>query len=87
MIAWEGEKPIVMVPDMICCLRGDGQPLTNVDVREGMQVAFFGLKAPAKWRTAQVTRVFAPVLEKIGYAGPYLPIETLLAGAKNHIKN
>ena len=84
MIAWEGEKPIVMVPDMICCLREDGQPVTNVDVREGMKVVFFGLKAPAEWRTPQAAGVFAPVLEKIGYSGPYAPIETLLAKAVNN---
>lgn len=82
MIAWQGGKPIVMVPDMICCLREDGQPVTNVDVREGMKVAFIGMKAPAKWRSPQAARVFAPVLEKIGYAGPYVPIETLLAKAE-----
>jgi DUF917 family protein len=84
MIAWEGRKPIVMAPDMICCLREDGQPVTNVDVREGMKVAFIGMRAPAKWRSPQAARVFAPVLEKIGYAGPYLPIETLLTEAKNY---
>jgi DUF917 family protein len=68
-----------MVPDMICCLREDGQPVTNVDVREGMKVAFIGMKAPEKWRTPQAAGVFAPVLEKIGYTGPYVPIEILLA--------
>jgi DUF917 family protein len=79
MIAWQGKKPVVMVPDMICCLREDGQPVTNVDVREGMKVAFFGMKAPEKWRSPQAARVFAPVLEKIGYTGPYVPVEVLLA--------
>lgn len=81
MIAWEGGKPIVMVPDMICCLRDDGQPVTNVDVREGMKVGFFGMKAPAQLRTPQAARVFTPVLEKIGYTGTYAPIESLLAKA------
>ncbi len=83
MIAWEAGRPIAMAPDMICCLCEDGQPVTNVDVREGMRVAFFGLQAPAKWRSPQAARVFARVLEKIGYAGPYVPMETLLAGGEN----
>ena len=83
MIAWEGGKPIVMVPDMICCLREDGQPVTNVDIREGMKVVFFGMKAPDQLRVTQASRVFTPVLEKIGYAGPYLPIETLLTKAED----
>jgi len=84
MIAWEGGKPIVMVPDMICCLREDGQPVTNVDVQEGMKVAFIGMRAPAKLRSPQAARVFSPVLEKIGYTGPYVPIERLLGEAENN---
>lgn len=77
MIAWRADQPIAIVPDMICCMTPDGQPLTNVDMQEGLEVAFIGMKAPDKWRTPQATQVFAHVLEKIGYTGPYVPIEEL----------
>jgi len=79
MIAWRDDQPIAMVPDMICCMTVDGRPLTNVDMEEGLAVAFIGLRAPDKWRTPQATRVFAHVLEKIGYTGGYVPIEELQA--------
>lgn len=77
MIAWRDDQPIAIVPDMICCLTVDGQPLTNVDMQEGLKVAFIGMKAPDKWRAPQAIRVFAHVLEKMGYTGPYVPIEEL----------
>jgi DUF917 family protein len=78
MIAWRGERPIAIVPDMICCLSKDGRPLTNVDMRAGLDVAFIGLPATDKWRAPQATRVFSGVLEKMGYGGRYVPIEELL---------
>jgi hypothetical protein len=49
-----------------------------------MKVAFIGMRAPAKLRSPQAARVFSPVLEKIGYTGPYVPIERLLGEAENN---
>jgi len=75
MIAWKGNKPIVMVPDLICWLKTDGEPLTNADIKEGMEVVVIGKKAHKKWRTPEGFKVFTHVLESIGYKGEYIPIE------------
>lgn len=74
MMAWRKDKPFVTVPDSICWLRADGEPLTNADVEEGMDVAVIGRKAYEKWRTPEGFKVFTHVLESIGYKGGYVPI-------------
>jgi uncharacterized protein len=79
MIAWLGDRPIAIAPDLICCLSQDGLPLTNVDMREGLEVAFIGLKAPEKLRVPQAFKVFADVLHKMGFTGSYIPIEELIS--------
>lgn len=74
MIAWKDGKPIAMVPDLICWLRIDGEPLTNVEIQEGMEVAVIGIKAHEKWHTQSGFDVFRHVLKMIGYDGEYKPI-------------
>lgn len=74
MMAWRKDKPLVTVPDSICWLRTDGEPLTNADVAEGMDVAVIGKKAHEKWRTPEGFKVFKHVLESIGYKGGYVPV-------------
>jgi DUF917 family protein len=75
MMAWRKDKPLVTVPDSICWLRTDGEPLTNADVEEGMDVAVIGKKAHEKWATLEGFKVFTHVLESIGYKGGYVPIK------------
>jgi len=75
MIAWKDGKPIAMVPDLICWLRIDGEPLTNVEIQEGMEVAIIGIKAHEKWHTQNGFNVFKHVLKTIGYEGEYEPID------------
>lgn len=77
MIAWRKDKPIVMVPDSICWLTTDGEPLTNADIKEGLEVAVIGRKAHEKWRVPQGFDVFRHVLKLLGYEGEYKPIEEL----------
>ncbi len=74
MIAWRKDKPIVMVPDSICWLTTDGEPLTNADIKEGLEVAVIGRKAHEKWRTPEGFKVFTHVLESIGYKAGYIPM-------------
>ena len=78
MIAWRNDKPIAMVPDLICWLTTDGEPLTNADVREGLEVVVIGAKAHEKWRVPGGFDVFRHVLKLLGYEGEYKPIEELL---------
>jgi hypothetical protein len=74
MMAWRKDVPLVTAPDSICWLRTDGEPLTNADIEEGMDVAVIGRKAHEKWRTPEGFKVFKHVLESIGYKGGYVSI-------------
>lgn len=75
MMAWKEGKPLVMVPDSICWLSIDGKPLTNVDIKEGLEVAVIGKKAHEKWRVPKGFEVFRHILKLLGYEGEYKPIE------------
>jgi len=61
-----------MVPDSICWLTTDGEPLTNADVKEGLEVAAIGKRAHEKWKTPQGFKLFSHILESIGYKGGYI---------------
>jgi len=74
MIAWKKGKPVVMVPDLICWITTDGQPLTNADLEEGMEVAIIGIKADEKWFVKNGFELFRNVLRSIGYDGEYQPL-------------
>lgn len=78
MIAWRGDKPVAIVPDLICFLGEAGDPLTNADMREGMRVSVIGLKSDPKWRQPKAWSVFEHALGQLGHSGPYVPIEELL---------
>ena len=80
MIAWKAEgEPAAMVPDLICLMTTDGEPLTNADVREGLKIAVIGIPASERWRKhPKGFEVWRHILEKIGYTGPYKPIEQLV---------
>ena len=77
MLAWRGENLIAIVPDGICYITFDGQPLTNADIEEGMDVAVIGTRAPDRWRVPAGFDVFRKVLEAMGYKGEYKKIEDL----------
>lgn len=72
IIAWRDGKPIIMVPDLICWLTTDGEPLTNADIKEGLEVAAIGKRAHEKWKAPQGFKLFDHILESIGYKGGYI---------------
>jgi len=72
MIAWRDGKPIIMVPDLICWLTTDGEPLSNADIEEGLEVAAIGKRAHEKWKVPQGFKLFSHILESIGYKGGYI---------------
>jgi len=69
---------VCMVPDRMCWITTEGDPLTNVDVKEGLEVAVIGIKAPDIWRTEKGFEAFKRVLEALDYEGEYQPIEKLI---------
>jgi len=80
MITWYGEgEPAAMVPDLICLMTIDGNPLANADVKGGMKVAIIGIPASEKWRNhPKCFEVWRHILGKMGYTGDYVPIEKLV---------
>lgn len=77
ILAWRDGNLVAMVPDGICCISLDGQPLANTDIKEGMDIAVIGIEAPDKWRVPAGFNVFRRVVEAIGYRGEYKKIEEL----------
>jgi len=75
MIALRGRKPLAMVPDLICAIASDGTPLTNADIKEGMEVRYIGFAANPAFRTARAFELFSKILETLGYRGEFVPIE------------
>jgi DUF917 family protein len=65
-------EPVIMVPDLIAMITIAGEPLTNADTKEGMQIAIIGIPAPEPWhRTPGGFDCWRPILEKLGYRGGY----------------
>ncbi len=68
-----------MVPDLICSLDEQGNPLTNADLRQGQNVCYLGFAANRAFRKAEVFELFRPVLKALRYEGAFAPIEALQA--------
>lgn len=78
MIARNNEGNVkVISPDLICVLEINGEPLTNADIKEGMEVACIGISSDPKWKEQEAYDVFKDVLETMDYQDNYIPIEKL----------
>lgn len=77
MIAWLDDKPIAMIPDLICLVDESGHGVTNSAVREGLTVSVLGVRSPAIWRTKKGLDHFGP--RQLGFPFDYIPVEELQA--------
>ncbi|MGI6258175.1 MAG: DUF917 domain-containing protein [Anaerovoracaceae bacterium] len=50
----------VTVPDLICMIDGEGNPVTNPYYTQGQELDVFALPAPMEWRTERGLSVFGP---------------------------
>ena len=74
-------QPLIMSPDLLCCLLEDGSTMDNSELRqrisdlppgESLVLSLIGIEAPEKIKeNTKVCTAFLNILEKIGYAGPY----------------
>ncbi len=78
MIAFRGERLLAVVPDLICTVAANGDPLTNADIREGMEVTYIGFAANPVFRTSAAFELFTRILETLGYREGFVPIERLM---------
>mgnify|MGYP001626360262 CR=1 FL=1 len=76
IIAWLDEKPIVMPPDLIIFVAPDGEPITNANLREGMEVNVIAARAPEIWRSPKGIELFGP--RHFGFDYDYVPVEKLI---------
>jgi len=73
IIGWLNGKIVIIVPDLIAVMTTSGEPLTNADTKEGMEVAVLGIPAAEPWkRNPEGFNCWKHILEKIGYKGDYI---------------
>lgn len=74
LVEHEG-KAIMTVPDIICTYDvKTGEPLTNADISEGMEICVGAIKAPeAWWKNPNMFDVWKPFLSNVGYEGGNIP--------------
>lgn len=79
LIAWSNKyhQPLAMGPDLICYLTNDGKTLSNTELEEGLEINVIGVQAPSQLRTPYFFSQYGEILQRLGYYGPYIPIESL----------
>ena len=90
LIAWSSQKPspLGMGPDLLCWLTAEGEPFTNAapDIAKFVQgpgkatnkeVVLIGAPSPRPSRAKSIVSAYMSILQQIGYAGPYVPVEDL----------
>jgi len=75
MVAWRDDRPVAMVPDLICLIDESGHGVTNSKVRKGLTVTVLGVKSPPIWRTEKGLNYFGP--KRLGFPFDYVPVEEL----------
>lgn len=77
-ISWLDDTPYVMTPDSLCIIDAvSGEPITNSEMREGLQIVVFGIPAPPIFRTPEGVALVGP--KHFDFALPYVPIEELIS--------
>jgi DUF917 family protein len=78
MTAHRGDKLLAVVPDLICAVGGEGMPLSNAEIEEGMEITYVGFAADPRFRTPEAFGLFSVALDVAGYEGGFVPIEDLM---------
>jgi len=76
IMVWMDDEPLVMPPDLFMLLRSDGEPITNTDLKEGLEVIAVAAKAPDMWRSPEGLKYFGP--KHFGFTYDYVPVENLI---------
>ena len=75
MLVLHDGKPVMTVPDIITTYDlNTGIPVTNADIKEGMDVAVGLIKVDDKWwKNPKMFDVWRPILKRFGYTGDAIP--------------
>ena len=76
ILAWLDSRPVVMPPDLIIFLDGEGYAVTNNTLKPGLEVSVLAAKAPEVWRTERGLAFFGPRRFEFDYE--YVPVESLV---------
>ena len=60
IISYRDGEADVVVPDLICMLDRDGNPVTTPNFIDGMEMNIFALPAPEIWKTPDGIKCFGP---------------------------
>lgn len=77
LLAFRGNRLLAVAPDLICSMDASGNPLTNADLQEGMEITYIGFPAAAAFRTPRACALFAEVLAAADYHDGFVPVEKL----------
>lgn len=75
MIASREGEVLATVPDLICAVDGEGIPMTNADITQGMEIAYLGMAADPAFRTPEAFSLFSKALDGLGFREGFVPIE------------
>ncbi|HEC96245.1 MAG TPA: DUF917 domain-containing protein [Euryarchaeota archaeon] len=79
IIAKLGERILTIAPDLICWSTTDGKPLTNTDLKEGLDVVVLGFEAHEKLRSEKALTEFRRIYKEVGFEHlEYTPIEEII---------
>jgi uncharacterized protein len=81
LMAWSSRRarPLCLAPDLICYMTAGGVPFSNADPEMAPGTAVYVLVAPSipELRVPYIVGQFETTLRKMGYGGPYVPVEEL----------
>ncbi|AFH42003.1 DUF917 domain-containing protein [Fervidicoccus fontis] len=77
IMVWINDESLVMPPDIFTLLSSDGNPVTNTDLKEGMEVIAVAAPSPKVWRTERGLELFGP--KHFGFNLEYIPVEELVS--------
>ncbi|WP_162873055.1 DUF917 family protein [Austwickia chelonae] len=66
----------VTVPDLLCVVEADGQPVTNPNYAPDREYVVFALPAPEPWKTPAGVELFGP--RSFGFDIDYVPFEKVV---------
>jgi DUF917 family protein len=77
LLTWLDGEPYVVTPDLICILDGkSGHPITNSNMKEGLDILVFGISAPSFWRAPEAIDLVSP--GHFDFSIPYTPMEKVI---------
>ena len=80
-ISWLDDRPFIMTPDLLCAVETKtGRPLTNSDLREGLEMVVFGVPAEPVWRTPEGLALTGP--KHFNFDLTYRPMEEILSAGR-----